>query len=171
MRFVLQKHTYHADILKMATGLAVARVYITLDEVRPHPVCDSEGRFIFAVRRVEDALPAFEKYCKDNQPPWQPVYTTLAQEGLPQLFIKRTPLGELRVQRDWNGNWFVLRDGQPLRFKGNVATFRCCDDAQRIADRHLCDLPKRSTNADGYSWPDPEEERELDRKIRQLLPR
>ena len=91
MSYVLEQHLYHADVLVKGAARPVARVHILLDKVGLHPVCDDQGRFLFAVRRIEDAVSEFEKYYTDHPPPWQPVYTTRDQKGLPKLFIRRTP--------------------------------------------------------------------------------
>jgi hypothetical protein len=169
MSYILQKHSHHADVLR-EDGRAVARVYVVLDQDALFPVCDDQGRLLFAVRKIEDAIQALENYYGKHSPPWQPIYTTAAQVGLPKLFVKRTPDGELRVQQTWDGAWFALRDGEMLQGKGGPAHFHSCEAARHTADRHLRDdFSTLSTVSDGYWWPDPEEERELDRKVQQLL--
>jgi hypothetical protein len=169
MNYLVQRHGYHVDILVEGALRPAARVYILLDKVGLYPVCDDQGRFLFSVRSIEDAVPEFERYYMDHPPPWQPLYTTRDQKGMPPSFTRRTAFGELRILQNWNCKWFALRDGEPLLCKSGVAAFCSCSQAQRVADEHLCDYSKPLSEGHDYWWPDPEEERELDRKIDQLL--
>jgi hypothetical protein len=102
-------------------------------------------------------------------PVWQPLYTTHDQRGMPRSFIRRTAFGELRILQDWNFKWFALRDGEPLLCKYGIAAFFSFSEAQRVADQHLCNRSKTLSEGHDYSWPDPEEEQEFERKLRQLV--
>ena len=169
MNYVLQHHRYHMDILVEGALRPAARVYILLDKAGLYPVCDDQGRFLFSVRSIEEAVPEFERYYMDHPPPWQPHPPPVSRKACPSPFIKRTAFGELRILQDWNCKWFALRDGEPLLSKSGVATFCSCSTAQRMADEHLCDHSKPS-DAHDYWWPDPEEEEEFERKLREILP-
>jgi hypothetical protein len=138
MNFMLEEYPYHADILSREPHRVVARVYISHSR-GPFPVCDDQGCFLFSVWRVEDAISEFEKHHIHYDPPWQPIYSNRAQQGLPNLFLKRTIYGELRVEQINEGSWIALRDGLPLRQGGRDATFGSCGYAQRIAELHVKD--------------------------------
>jgi len=176
MTHVLERHRYHADIVDQDTGRTMARVYLTSRD--PHPVCDLQGRLLFSVLQLDDAVAEFERSYRDHQPPWQPVYTSHTQQGLPRLFVKRTPFGELRVQQLQTGEWIPMRDGKPMRCRGGMATFGSCGAAQHAADKHERDDWGNGTPViDGLWWPidaddyvDDEDE-PLDRKIERLLQR
>jgi len=168
MNYVLQHHRYHMDIQVEGAARPAARVYILLDKAGLYPVCDDQGRFLFSVRSIEDAVPEFERYYMDNLPPWQALYTTRDQKGMAPSFIRRTAFGELRVLQDWNCKWFALRDGEPLLCKSGVAAFSSCAQAQRVADQHHSDHSKPMSEGHDYWWPDPEEERELERRISEI---
>ena len=172
MRHLLQRHAYHADILVRDTGRRVARVYVVLDQSGLYPVCDGQDRPLFGVRRIEDAVPQLEEYFRERSGTWQPVYHTLDRRDRPKLFINRAYLRELRVQQDWAGNWFALRDGEPLLCRGGMAKFRTRAIAQEVAEQHVRDrFSELSSSSDGFCWTNPDEERELDRKVERLLVR
>jgi hypothetical protein len=137
MSYSLKTYPYHADIMDQDTGRTMARVYLTTGD--PHPVCDLQGRLLFSVLRLDDAVAEFERSYRDHQPPWQPVYTSHTQQGLPRLFVKLTPFGELRVQQLPTGEWIPMRDGDPMCCRGGMATFGSCADAQHAADKHQRD--------------------------------
>ena len=59
MRFLLQTHPYHADIVDHHTGRTMARVYIAVRQ--PYPVLDDQGRFVIAVWALDEAVPEFER--------------------------------------------------------------------------------------------------------------
>jgi hypothetical protein len=136
MSFLLQTHLHHADIVDQHTGRSMARVYITVRQ--PYPVLDNQGRFLVAVWALDQAVCEFER--SYTEPPWRPVYTNQSQQGLPSLFIKRTPLGELRVQLDHDvKKWIALRDGEMLLYAGKRTTFGSCGAAQSAAEKYLLD--------------------------------
>jgi hypothetical protein len=138
MNFILDEYPYHADILSTEPPRLVGRVYI-LDRLGPFPVCNDEGHFIFAVARLEDAVPKFEKHFENYSVPWQPVYLDKAQQGTPVLFLKRTHFGDLRVEQQRDGTWVALRDGLPMLRGSQDATFASCNEAQEAAERHMTD--------------------------------
>jgi hypothetical protein len=143
MRFLLQRYPYHADIVDQHTGRTMARVYIAGSQ--PYPVLDDQGRFLIAVSSLDEAVPELER--SYTEPPWQPVYNNQSQRGLPSLFIKRTPFGELRVQQDHHvEKWIAFRDGDLLLNEGKRATFGSCGAAQTIAVEYLRDEFDRSGN-------------------------
>jgi hypothetical protein len=151
MTHVLERHRYHADIIDQDTGCTMARVYLT--SRNPHPVCDLQGRLLFSVLQLDDAVAEFERSYGDHQPPWQPVYTSHSQEGLPRFYLKRTPLGELRVQQRHAGDWIPMRDGMPLLEGNRVATFPSCGTAQAAADTHARSAPRRDKIAEYWiTW-------------------
>src|SRR5260370_9310272 len=104
MSFVLDEYPYHADIVSTTPRRVVGRVYIP-DRPGPLPVCDDQGRLIFTVERLKNAIPEFEKYHSAHDPSWQAVYTNKAHQGLPLLFMKRTLYGEFRVDQPHNVSW------------------------------------------------------------------
>jgi hypothetical protein len=172
MRHVLEKHAYDADILAKSSGLRVARVYGVLDQAGLHPVCDTQDRLLFAVRCIEDAVPELEEYFGERSGSWKPVYHTLDRQHRPKLFINRAYSRELSVRQDRAGNWFALRDGEPLLCADGMATFRTRAAAQEVAEQHVRDpLCRSSSSSDGFWWRDPQEERELERKVERLLAR
>src|SRR5947199_4127850 len=128
MSYLLKTYPYHADIVDCDTGRTMARVYLT--SRGPHPVCDLQGGFLFSVWQLDEAVAEFERSYMDHQPPWQPVYTSQTQQGLPWLCLRRTPFGELRVQQLPTEKWITMRDGDPMQCRGRMVTFSSCGAAQ-----------------------------------------
>jgi hypothetical protein len=173
MTHVLERHRYRADIVERETGRTMARVYIT--ERKPYPVCDHRGRFLFAAWELEEALEQFERRCMNWAVPWEPVYSSKSQDGLPHLALKRTPHAELGVLQKSRGEWIALRDGAPLLEFGRLATFPSCGAAQAAADEYGR-LGWGSGTEDGFHWAqDPEEvyegdeDESVDLKVARLL--
>jgi hypothetical protein len=96
-------------------------------------VCDMSGRFLFEITRLENAVADFERYCAGHPAGWQPVYPP-RDKGLPQLFIKQGPEGELRVQQILGGMWLAWHDGKLLL--GSGYPFHSCSEAQARAEAH-----------------------------------
>jgi hypothetical protein len=144
MSFVLDEYPYHADILSANPRRVVARVYFP-DQPGPFPVCDDQGRFLFAIERRNEAIPKFEEYYLTHGPVWQSVYSNKVQQGLPLLFLKRTLYGELRVEQTGDGSWVAYRDGLPLLRGSQDATFTSCQEAQEAAA--LKGRPSRTTGS------------------------
>jgi hypothetical protein len=156
MNFVLEHYPYHVDILSTTPRQVVARVYLPYcpDYQRgAFPVCDIQGRFLFGVWEVADAIQELKNYLSHDQRVWQPVYSSRKQEGPPKLFIQRTLFGELRVEEISLRSCIALRDGLPLRERGQDATFGSCGLAQHTAELHLMDgFDHRAPYPDGRHW-------------------
>ena len=162
MSYQLIRHRYHADIVELETGRTAARVYIT--ERHPYPVCDHQGQLLFATSELDEVLAKFERDYTNHEPPWEPVYTSKRQQGLPGLFLKRTRHGELRVQRDAGEQWIALLDGIPLFCRDGVARFGSCGFAQAVAEKNILDW-----HAYGLSDQHEDEHENLDRRIERLF--
>lgn len=149
MTHALERHRYHADIVERETAQLVARIYIT--DRQPYPVRDHQRRFLFSVWELEEAIEQFERCCMNYEVPWEPVYTSQSQEGLPRLSLKQTTFGQLWVQQTSGEEWIVLRDGVPLLEAGRLATFPSCGVAQKAAEE--CGrLRWGSCTEDGFHW-------------------
>jgi hypothetical protein len=154
MSFVLDEYPYHADILCATTRRVVGRVYIP-ERPGPLPVSDDQGRFIFAVERLDEAAPKFEQYHSTHEPQWQSMYLDEKQQGSPLLILKRTLYGELRVEQGRDGSWRAYRNGLPLLRGSWDATFNSCREAQEAAERHVTDyfyIEYDQPASDGLRW-------------------
>jgi len=102
------------------------------------------------VTSLEDAIPAFIDFYKNNPVPWE-------QENA-ALYWRLTMFVSLRVEQDQQGHWLAYRDDYPLLEDTKPARFATSADAQRAADTHELDLyPNAKAIDDGLSWlPDPE---------------
>jgi hypothetical protein len=141
MSFSVDRHPYHVDIFSTNPRRMLARVHIFASGY-PHsrfPVCDAQGQFLFSVLDVEEGLAELEKSLSNYEAPWLPIYSDVGQQGLPMLFIKRTPFGELRVEATGDRRWIALRDGLPLRQDDRDAIFASCGYAQHVAELHMRD--------------------------------
>jgi hypothetical protein len=147
MSYVLQRHRYYADIVERETERVLARVYITARP--PYAVCDAQGRFLFGTSDLSKVVPEFER-CYD-EPPWEWLYAPRMRAGGPNLYVKRSPFGEFRVQETTHGAWMGLRDGGPLCDGPDILTFGTRGAAQAAVDRYSR-LPSGTVTEDCIWW-------------------
>jgi hypothetical protein len=151
---LINKCAYHS-ILNDDARLIVGRVYPRRDRHGPYEVItgigpECQGRSVAIVNSLDDAIPAFIEYYKNNPVPWE--------QERPALYWRHTMFVALRVEQDQQGHWLAYRDDYPLLEDTKPARFATCADAQRAADAHELDLfPNAKVIEDGLSWlPDPE---------------
>jgi hypothetical protein len=165
MTFVLLKrHDYYA-ILNEDADFIVGRVYCPNGQQGPYRMTSCIGPSyqqddISAVKSLDDAIPAFIDYYKNNPVPWE--------RESPVLYWRRTMFVPLRVEQDQQGYWLAYRDDYPMLRDTKPARFATCADAQRVADAHELDLFSNAKAIDdGLSWlPDPEiEERSIPHRV------
>jgi len=159
--FLLRERFDYYVIVNVDADFIVARIYPLGGQQGPYRVSSGVGppySDIAIVKSLDDAIPTFIDYYKNNPVPWE-------RENH-ALYRRHTMYVSLRVEQDRQGHWLAYRDDYPMLQDTLPAYFATCADAQRAADAHELDLfPNAKVIDDGYSWlPDPEiEERSTHR--------